>query len=286
MSRRARGRVSSRRLPRSGALALCAAFALACTALPVGEPGCRRAAAELVEISGVGAQLDLVGPLFRDQLERTQAADPRVVALLAQIYAESYAPAGLRRAVAEGLERRCDVARMEETLAWLRTPEVQHLVSLDVAASTPEANRTIEAHAARLVEASQHDPRLRLVQRLDVATHASELGLELALQPHLATALAFDSTLAPSVRSGPERVRATLEQQFAPQLPGIRRFSWASLLYTYATVSEAELAAYVEWNESPTGRWYNRQMTESMKDAFLTASHQTVTRIDESLRAK
>jgi hypothetical protein len=67
-----------------------------------------------------------------------------------------------------------------------------------------------------------------------------------------------------SARGEIERAIRRMREQVLPQQ---RQASWMMLLFAYRDLSDAELAQYVEFAESPTGQWYFATTGRSFVDA-------------------
>jgi hypothetical protein len=221
------------------------------------------AAAEVMRLSGLDAQLDVLAGMARGELERLRlrfsAADSARDAV-----ARTLGPEALRHGVHRALARRLD-QRTALLLAWLRAPLSRRIVALESAA--PSADRAAEAAAFinRLPSAPPAPARLALVHRADRAGEVTETSA-LVIG---ATIGAVRAAVAPISTSGALPRGARDPRDAGPAVDEVFRFrTVASLLFTYRDLRDAELERYVAFLESPTGRWFTRVARQALLDAL------------------
>ncbi len=216
-------------------------------------------AQELIDRSGLDAQLARLSDAGRHVLDTTHwriRHDPRARAAVA----DAFEPRELRRAAARHVARHLDRARAESALAWFRTPLARQLQELENAALTPEAMEKRSTYVEALPGAPPPPARLALMHRLDRALELSDSALELTE----AIEDAVTRATGPVVGGRPGRrdpaYRAWRDERARLQV-------MATALFAYRTLPDGDLARYVAFAESPTGRW----LTAIHRGALLAA---------------
>src|SRR5262249_47864075 len=156
----------------------------------------------------------------------------------------------LRRAAARHLTRHHDRARGEAALAWLRTPLARRLLELETAALAPDAAEARSKYVDALPGAPPPPARLALMHRLHPAPRPPDSALEMteAIEDAVPRATGPVSGRRPGRRDAVQR--AWRDERARMQ-------AMASVLFAYRTLPDAELARYLAFAESPTGRWLN-----------------------------
>jgi hypothetical protein len=204
-------------------------------------------AQELIDRSGLDEALRDVSEAGRRALDTTHwriRHDPRARAAVA----EAFEPRELRRAAARYLARHADRVRGDAALAWLRSPLGRRLLELEHAAMAPAAGDARARYVEALPGALPPPARLALMHRLDRALEISDSALELteAIEEAVTRATGPVSGRRPGRRDAAHRAwrdeRARLQ-------------AMAGTLFAYRTLPDGDLARYVAFAESPTGRW-------------------------------
>jgi hypothetical protein len=214
---------------------------------PRGPSPAEQMAQELIDRSGLDVALGRISEAGRHALDTTHwriRHDPRARAAVA----EAFEPHELRRAAARHLARRLDRSRGEAALAWLRSPLARRLLEMENAAAGADAAEARSKFVDALPVAPPPPARLALMHRLDRALELSASALELIE--------AMEDTVTRA--TGPLIGRRPGRRDHAHRAwrdERARMQAMASALFTYRTLPDAELARYVAFAESPTGRW-------------------------------
>ena len=211
-------------------------------------------ATEVMRLSGLDAQADLLAMTIRGELERRRRAGYTPAPGTATVVADIFSADGLRENMHQALARSLQADRARTLLAWLRTPLSQRIVSFESAWPTAERQVELTAFVNELTARPPSAARLALIHRLE---HAKEVGQGTALVL-AAAGTALERSLT-SESAGPAAV--------APMDEDARFRTMTSLLYTYQELSDVELARYVVFLESPTGRW----LTSLTRSAVLAS---------------
>jgi len=214
---------------------------------PRGPSPAEQMAQELIDRSGLDATLARISEAGRRALDTTHwriRHNPRARAAVA----EAFEPRELRRAAARHLARGLDRPRGEAALAWLRSPLARRLLELDIAAAAPATAEARRTYVDALPGAPPPPARLALMHRLDRAFELSDSALELIEAVEDAVTRATGPVTGRRQGRRDPAHRAWRDERARMQ-------AMASALFAYRTLPDAELARYVAFAESPTGRW-------------------------------
>lgn len=161
--------------------------------------------------------------------------------------------------------------QLDDALSWLDTPLGRRITSLENAASEPAAMAEMRAYAQELQQRPAPKHRADLISELNAATGASELTASIMEASVLATAFGFNA--AQSVQ---QQVPADLlRQRVKSSLPQLRerldQTVTLSLFYAYRSLSDQELAVYLNFLKSSSGAAYSKGAVEAFREAMLEA---------------
>ncbi len=221
---------------------------------------------ELLELSGLRAQLGALALGIRDELKELRAGlDARDRVEMDRIAARHFDPEMLYARVRLELGRRVDRAKLGAALVWYRSPLGRRITRHEVLAISAERGGT----------PLPSDERLAQVQRLDERGGASETTLDVAMT--LVRSLARSSAprrpayLRLTSDQVEERIRLARIQALTP----IRIACLQHMLFAYRELTDVDLAEYVRFVESPAGQWYVEAMNRALVDAAGVAAELT-----------
>ncbi len=197
----------------------------------------------------------------------------RFKALLAEAFAPAAFSAQLRARLAAGL----DAKTLAAVVAEIEKPLHRKISEIEVANTTPEKIGEIQKYAATLAQNPPAKPRAELIRRLVKATRAAELQAEMAVRMRLVFARMALAAMADAARAEAEKKLQSVAAQIrADSLPQAETENFATGLYIYRALSDAELAQYLEFHESALGlaavEAVNRSFVDTMEAATLTLS--------------
>ncbi|HKQ63567.1 MAG TPA: DUF4124 domain-containing protein [Methylomirabilota bacterium] len=231
---------------------------------------------ELLELAGVRTQLagivSRVAADLRPPPAQMSAADR---AAIDRVLAQSLRDDAVYAAVREAFRPQVDRPSLEATAAWLRTPVARKIVALETASSEPETEQKVAEYAATLKTNPAPARRLELLQRLDWVTGANETSADLVAVIARGLSSAVSAAGPPQRRLRPGQIEDRAAQVRARANESLREVRTMSMLYTYQTLHDDELAEYVRFSGSDAGRWYNTAMRKSLVAALGKAVEQT-----------
>jgi hypothetical protein len=233
------------------------------------------AAKRLVVASGLAVSIKAYPKQVEQEVRAMRGQVPdELLDTLAAAGREGYSPAIVQADVVGVLAERFSLADMRKAIAWLETDVGRRVTRAEESATetlTPEA---LQAYAARTAGRPPGARRVELINGLIKATNAVEAIATFMESVALGLAVGVNATqpvqkrmpmaaLRGRIRSAmpPEQVRA----QLAESMPAL-------MAYTYRDVSDADLAAYLSFNDSADGRRYNDALIGAFTEALTRAS--------------
>lgn len=228
---------------------------------------------DLVKLSGLEQQLRQVPLLAVAGLAEQQGKlPPELYNSLQRIVRDAFNAERMQRNVTKRIERNLDTGIMRKTLNWLQSDLGKKVTRLEEAASTPQAFKEIRALAKQLEITPPPQHRIELAQRLDSATSSTEFMVNILESTAMALVKALDAAQPTEQQVGEYELRREIGTRRPKMWETYRQVSTVSLLYTYKTLSDAELERYLDFLESKVGGDYQYVVSVAMREALLDAS--------------
>lgn len=197
------------------------------------------------------------------------------MATIDRILAQSLRPEAVYGAVRDAFRPLVERSNLEAAAAWLRTPVARKIVALEIAASEPSAEPKVAEYAATIKANQPPARRLELVQRLDWVTGAHETSADLVAAIARGLSTAVSAAGPPENRLRPGQIEDRVAQVRARAHESLREVRTMSMLYTYQTLHDDELAEYVRFSGSDAGRWYNTALRSALVGSIGKVVEQT-----------
>lgn len=235
---------------------------------------------EIFRLSGLEAQLgsldQVVAASLSPSLQNVPAA--QAARVKQAVLAEFSGPA-LQQQVVFRLEKVHHPTHAAGTLRWLRSPLGRRITELEAAASTGEGMRGLEAYARQLGNQPAPETRVALARELDRAIGATDFALELSLASARAAMSAMSGVLPGEQRLAKDQIEAAIDAQREQLHAQLAQISLVSTLYTYRSLEDTELEAYLAFTRGEAGRWYHGVV----KQALLETLTQVAERMGRSV---
>ena len=219
---------------------------------------------EVMRLSGLTVQVDLLAMMILGEFDRLRSLGLQPAAGATPAVAETFGAEPLRSNMQEALSRSLEPERTRTLLTWLRAPLSQRIVGLECVLPTAERQTELTDFVNRLPSKPPAPTRLMLIHRLERATDATEGSVVVLAAAGAALQKTLRPFVSPVAAVGPQKGGAKAR----PAVDENARFrTMVSLLFTYRDLSDADLGRYVNFLESPTGRWFTR----TIQSAFLTS---------------
>lgn len=213
-----------------------------------------------LQITGFASQLKQTPELVLAGFDQTitqsgakTSADPQVLAGIRKAIPKVYAVDRLVAEIRANVVQSIDPQSLSRTLEWYRGALAVKMSALEAEAATPKAQDAIQAYGTTLKTTPAPAARLELVRKLDKAVQATEAALN-----QLEGTTRGVITAVQALRPKKERLDA---MQLARQLgelrskkrPVVEGLVLTTGLYTYKTLTDAELRQAAAFYSSPAG---------------------------------
>jgi Uncharacterized protein conserved in bacteria (DUF2059) len=224
---------------------------------------------------------------FDQSIEEQGGAQKLPKAVLSDMKASiavAFAPEGLKEVILAELSEKLTAQDIKEALNWFDSPVGRKCTKLEEAASAPEAQKEIVQYAARLKDSPPSAERLKAVRGLDSAVKATESAVDIAINSQVAIAMAVIATFPVERQRSLEDVSREAEKARPVLESAVRSYVLVSQLYTYESLSEAEIERYTEFAKSPVGLKFGSTFTTALKKALLRGAVKWGRLIGESIK--
>jgi hypothetical protein len=229
--------------------------------------------------SGIDKQVRQLPLLIQSSVEQAFEKDERINDLprhtksaISGSVQEAFSPERIKKTIIKEVKSSMTVKDLDTVLAWLDSPLGKKCTRLEEAASTPETLAEVKKFAARLKQSPPAARRLNILRRLDAAVKATQTNVEIAMNTQLAVAFAVVKSL-PQEQQGPLKDIAAQMEKNRPQVEtAMKSQTLLFALYTYQSLSNAELEKYIRFATSPAGTKYHGATISGFKKALLNGS--------------
>ncbi|HEU4427205.1 MAG TPA: hypothetical protein VFT98_00490 [Myxococcota bacterium] len=234
----------------------------------------KNAAAEIdafMELSGINRQLADNGAQLARQIETSPVPlDARTRKQLAAAARREFATSKLLADIREVLIAKHDQKQTAALNKWLRAELGARLTALEAAASASDFDAKLEAFAAKLKQTPPSPERVSVIRRVEAANRTTETAIDVALAVGRALAVGLNAaSAAPAPLATIEGAVGAQREQLEAAMPHV---VLVSLLMTYESASDEDLAAYAALLESEPGVWYVSATRAALTAAFERAT--------------
>lgn len=231
---------------------------------------------DLLVASGLKQQLSqlpqkLLAGVRQSGKQQTKAS-PAVLKAIENTVAESFSAQGFHDRVSAGLKKNFDDKRMQALLKDFSTPAAKRMVELEQALPSQREF----AQFARSAAATRPPPqRASLIKRIDSASRASDLAIEVAFASMKGVALG-------AVGGGAAKAAAvdrTIEKQRASATNKVRNATLLNLAFSYRNASDTDLEEYAKFYEKENSKWFSGIVYTSLLEEVQSAAAQAGERI-------
>lgn len=204
------------------------------------------------------------------------AADLREMERLTQ---ESFTAQGFRQRVTARLKKHYDARRFQEFLTDSNSPLAKRMNELEK--QQPNAEE-IAAFVKSLGAKPPAPERVKLIERIDAASRASELALEALFASVKGMMRGFSGADAGKLAE----VDKAIEKQRAAAEGNIRNAIRLSLAYTYRDVSDADLAEYARLHEKDSTKFFLGHVSDAMVEEIRDGAERFGAGLEKIVKAK
>lgn len=191
---------------------------------------------------------------------------------------EAFDSQKVRKIVVAHLDAHYEAERFAKLLAMLKTPLAQKMAALEMAAHTPQAQQEM-MRMGNVIMGQATPARLDLARRIDEVVQATEIGVDMQMMMAKVSMTNLNTIVPVAQRMSDAQLGQMLEQMRMQFLYPARQFTQLGLVYTYRSVSDDELEAYLQLHDTAIGRW----STLLMRDAWMSVSEHVAADLAEKM---
>ena len=229
----------------------------------------------LYEKSGMEVLINQIGGLYLSGLAQHRSKLPsELFNELQRAGRQAFQAGRMRKKALAIMKSSCDPELAQEVLDWLLSPLGKKITALESIQFSSKTLQEVQSFSKQLQNHPPPQNRYGLMQRLDVATGASDKNVEVALEILVQTATAMQGALSKGEKISVEEVRRQMALK-RPQLEeNAKKTTRVSLIYLYRTLTDKELERYVSFSESETGTAYHKITFGALMAALSEAAEE------------
>jgi hypothetical protein len=231
---------------------------------------------ELYAKSGMEKELGQLPSLIQALFDQSVAEDGQarklpkdVLSAVRASVPEAFVPEKLKEAMLAELTEKLTALDIKEILEWLDSPIGKKFTQLEEAASTPEAQAEMQQYATRVQDSPPTVERLKVLREFDSAVKTTESAVDMAIHTQAAVALAIITAFPLEQRMPLDDLSREMEKTRPALEATVRSQMLISHLYTYRSLTEAEIQSYSEFAKSPAGSKYHLVTMAAFKKVVL-----------------
>ncbi len=223
--------------------------------------------------SGLNKQLAQIAPMVQagmtQQNQGPNALPPKDLDELNDLTARAFDAKALTENVRKHIQANLSETDVQAALSWLGSPLGEKITKLEEDASTPEAYAEMQKMAEKL---TGNAGRVELAKKLDRAVKATEMGVAVALNTQTAMIAALTSGIAPEKRPTMEGIEKEVLKSKGRIQSAVEQSTLLTFLYTYKSLSDAEIGKYIDFANSDSGKKYHAVTAEGVSAAMTDAA--------------
>jgi hypothetical protein len=229
----------------------------------------------LMQKSGLNKQIEQIplmmqaGMAQADQNQPSRKLTQKEMSDLNSMVAAAFNANAMNAAVQKHIQSNLAEKDIRAALAWLSSPLGEKITRLEEDASTPAAYTEMQAMADTLTKNTARAAQLR---KLDSAVKGTESGVSVALNIQISLLTAMSSVMPRDKRPSADEIKGQVNKNSAQMRSMVERETLQSFLYTYRTLTDAEVDRYIAFAESESGRKYHAATAKGVSDAVVQAS--------------
>lgn len=234
---------------------------------------------QLILVSGVAEQLDAMPGLMQAGVAaeaNNQTFSAQSAAALSNYIARYVLPSALQDGVAQALRAGLSEQEIAALLQWYRSDVGQQISAAERAADNPQAFDAVMASYRQLLA---DESRVAWAKKVDALLALSD---RLVDQQVTLVVLTHSARMADGKQGGhvnETEFRAHINRQRAQMREAVSPMVWATLVYTYQSISDADLATYEAFLMRPETRKFYALLSQRIEQDSRAA----VSRIFEAM---
>ena len=237
---------------------------------------------EVLDVTGIKRQVEQLPEQVRGSFAEAPSREklsPEVARAIEKIATESFAEENINAHIMAQLKAKFDQKRMQAIVADFSLPLAKRMVTLETTLGTPEDQT---AFFNGLAASPLAPARISVLQQLDRASNASELGADIAM-------ISIHAMAEGMVGNNPAE-RALLEREMEKEnkrtKENMRDSMMGSMAYVYRNASDADLALYAKIYETEHTKWLADIVMNTLKQGMKNASKRTGERLASLMKSR
>ena len=227
----------------------------------------------LMKKSGISKQVSYFPAHIQAGMKQAQAQQskltPTEMAKLNALMVSSFNVNTILADIKNHLGAKMTSAEIRTILTWLDSPLGKRITQLEEKASTPEAQ---VQSAAQYPKLQKQTDRLNQMNRIDLATKATDGAVALMQNLGVAMAVAMTANAPAGVAVSVDEIQASMQQNAPNIKAAMQPQVIASFLYTYRSLRTEELNKYIAFAESASGQKYHATAMDALSLAMNNAA--------------
>lgn len=209
-----------------------------------------------IKLSGIGEVIssfpDQISSISAQRLLTSEQPDleKKVAAILKDSFDVKRSEENLYAFLLENTQ----VGFLEKAVQWGETPLAQKINAEEVAASKPESQAGLLRYMADLQEAPPSEARIAIIHEFEKTTGLSDLSTQIIIEMVRGMVESVNLALPEDKRQTQDQVDEEIEKIKSTIRGSIREQIILTSFYSYRNISDGELAQYIEFYKSDTGK--------------------------------
>ncbi len=172
------------------------------------------------------------------------------------------------------------------TLQWYQSPLGKRITTLERSTYSEHAWQRRQIFIRGLEEKYPRQDRVHRIQRLTELNYLAKIDEDLEMTTALALTDAMNATLPSDEHIDPDHIRHSIQVQREDRKEVRKKEQLINFLYLYHQLSDQEIAEYVEFLDSESGKQFNAAMLVSLRSVFHSASEKIGTALGRALKGE
>ncbi|MBI3773614.1 MAG: hypothetical protein HY272_13060 [Gammaproteobacteria bacterium] len=240
--------------------------------------------AELLDRSGVSAQLNAMPWLVKAQLEQQKlpsTLDQKTLLKLINHLNSAFDPQNIQAALSRQFILHYDKDRYRSYLTGLDAPVIRRLTQMEIAAATdPESSRKMSLYLSQLEQTPASKKRIALIRALDQSSDSSNFVATTQASIYRVIAETLNYGYQPANRLRLQDIDEQTAIRKQQSLATASQFVINNALYVYRDASDEDLQAYVNFHHTEAAAWFHSLLRQAWIGSIRDVGRDVAWRIE------
>lgn len=236
-------------------------------------------AKELYAISGLEDQMSNIGPAllsgYKNNYGKSKhhsADDQKVFLSIEQMINDSFALSEMKETIVQDMKEKIPQSDMAVILTWLNSSIGRKITLLEKKAGTEKGMAETKDYMKNIRKKKVSKERVQLIKDLDHSMNITETTVDVAMCTQFALTMATTKTDRKLSREQIQQHFMEFQSKRPQAETMMQQQAHGSLLYTFQSLPDEELAQYVNFVKTDSGRVYSLTTSASMLQAICDSS--------------